>query len=323
MCSRSSRPELDAREVENVVDDGEEVTAGRADRPHKALMALRQLLVGEQVGHAEDTRHRRADLMAHRRQELGLRPRRLLGHGPRLLRFVACRLGGLLGLAQLHLAALARHHVEIDGERSLDELLVAALEGAADIGLRPVADDQGLAARAIVGPEDIGHPQDAGELVGGRLQRGLRRGQKKGRRARNHRRLDRSLAQPDRVAHDEGAAAGRLLDENGGAIAQGVVDDDLEDRAAELVRAEPAVGETVDLADQLRHRPAAPCLAKRLALLLLEAEQPGTEVVAFPPVVGELPLRLARYGSARRSVDTAHPRCSSTVRTPVQSNGRL
>ena len=77
-------PGLDFREVEDVVDQLEQVVTRVTE--HFDVLAL---LGGErrfpqQVGHAEDPVHRRADLVAHRRQEFALRPVGVLGT-PRLL----------------------------------------------------------------------------------------------------------------------------------------------------------------------------------------------------------------------------------------------
>jgi hypothetical protein len=91
---------LDAREVEDVVDDREQVPPRGADRGHVALLLGLERLGREQVGHAEHAGQRRPDLVAHRRQELGLRRPGRLGPLPLPLRLAPGRLGRLPGLAE-------------------------------------------------------------------------------------------------------------------------------------------------------------------------------------------------------------------------------
>src|SRR5262245_52682747 len=56
---------LDLREIENVVDDGDEAAAGLSDDVGVAALARRQVGSGEQLGHDEDAVHGRAYLVAH------------------------------------------------------------------------------------------------------------------------------------------------------------------------------------------------------------------------------------------------------------------
>jgi hypothetical protein len=100
------------------------------------------------------------------------------------------------------------------------------------------------------------------------------------------------FAEPDRMGHGEESATGRILTEERGAIAHRVVDDDLQDGSPELIRGQAGIGEMVCLPDQLRDGSAPAGFTEGLALFFLKADQPGAQVVAFPPVVGELPLKL-------------------------------
>ena len=77
---------LDLREVEDVVDDGQQRVARIADGGGVVALLVVERRVEQQPAHADDRVHRRADLVAHRREEgaLGLVGR--LGRGARLLR---------------------------------------------------------------------------------------------------------------------------------------------------------------------------------------------------------------------------------------------
>ncbi len=86
-------PGLDLREVEDVVDDGEQRVAGIADRRRVVALLVVERRVEQKAAHADHRVHRRADLVAHRREEralrlvggLGLRARFLrLGEEPRV-----------------------------------------------------------------------------------------------------------------------------------------------------------------------------------------------------------------------------------------------
>ena len=75
---------LDLREVEDVVDDDEQVGAGVAEDFGEAPLLGGEVGVEQQVGHAEDAVHGRADFMAHHREELALGGAAGLGGGLRL-----------------------------------------------------------------------------------------------------------------------------------------------------------------------------------------------------------------------------------------------
>ena len=74
---------LDLREVENVVDDGEQRVGRALDRRRETALARIELRIEQQLGHAEHAVHRRADLVRHAREEFALR--------------LAGRLGGAAG----------------------------------------------------------------------------------------------------------------------------------------------------------------------------------------------------------------------------------
>ncbi len=90
-ASMSMRPGLDLREVEDVVDDGQERVARFADRRDIVVLLGIELGVEQQPAHADHRVHRRADLVAHRREERALRLVGRLGRGARLLRLVNSR----------------------------------------------------------------------------------------------------------------------------------------------------------------------------------------------------------------------------------------
>ncbi len=81
---------LDLREVQNVVEQGEQRLAAAADRLQVFALLGGERGAGEDAGHADDRVHRRADLVAHVGQELALEPvgavRLLLGRARLLLR---------------------------------------------------------------------------------------------------------------------------------------------------------------------------------------------------------------------------------------------
>ena len=79
---------FDLREVEDVVDDGQQRIAGFADRGHVVELLGVELGVEQEAAHADHGVHRRADLVAHRGEERALGLVGRFGRG-----------AGLLGLA--------------------------------------------------------------------------------------------------------------------------------------------------------------------------------------------------------------------------------
>ena len=84
---------LDAREIQDVVDDPHQVLTRLLDLGHIVVLAWREARLERQVRHADDGVHGRADLVAHVGQEIGLERGGLLGQ--------------FLGAAQILLDALA------------------------------------------------------------------------------------------------------------------------------------------------------------------------------------------------------------------------
>ena len=70
---------LDLREVENVVDDGQQRVGRALDGRREAALARIELGIEQQLGHAEHAVHRRADLVRHAREEFALGAARGLG----------------------------------------------------------------------------------------------------------------------------------------------------------------------------------------------------------------------------------------------------
>ena len=71
---------LDFRDVEDIVDDAQQVLAGKADLFQVIALARLQVRFQGEIGHADHAIHRRADFMAHIGQELPLRQARFFGH---------------------------------------------------------------------------------------------------------------------------------------------------------------------------------------------------------------------------------------------------
>ncbi|MCY1349030.1 hypothetical protein D9M69_352000 [compost metagenome] len=108
---------LDLGEVEDVVEQTEQVLAGQLDLVQVTALARIEIAVEDQVGHADDGVHRRADLVADVGQEIALQLRRRLGQGP--------------GLFQRRLEFAPRGDVAADAEQP-QRAAVGILEGGAD-----------------------------------------------------------------------------------------------------------------------------------------------------------------------------------------------
>ena len=76
---------LDLGEVQDVVDDREQRVRRALDRVGETALPRVECRIEQQLGHAEDTVHRCADLMTHPRQKLALGATGVLGLSPRLL----------------------------------------------------------------------------------------------------------------------------------------------------------------------------------------------------------------------------------------------
>ena len=119
------------REVEDVLDDGQERIAAGADDVYAVALLGIERGFEEQAGHADDAVHGRADLVAHRGEEFRLGPRGVVGF--------------LLRTAQVILGLHARRDVGEDGDEVLDgaglvvdglqvemEVVTPAVAGVAD-----------------------------------------------------------------------------------------------------------------------------------------------------------------------------------------------
>ena len=141
---------LDLREVQDVVDQGEQRLAGLAHRLRVLALLRRQRRVEQQPRHADHPVHRRPDLVAHRRQELALRPARRLRRIPRLPQLLLRALVRRDVAVRRHEAA-PPHGVVLDlehtavGQRQLDP---AGLE-LARLG-HPLRDLHRRVARAVL-----------------------------------------------------------------------------------------------------------------------------------------------------------------------------
>ena len=65
-------PRFDLREIEDIIDDREQPFGTAPNRVSVVALLLGKRRVQEQLGHADDAVHRRADLVAHDREKLGL-----------------------------------------------------------------------------------------------------------------------------------------------------------------------------------------------------------------------------------------------------------
>ncbi len=63
---------FDLREVENVVDDGEQRVRRALDGGREAALARIEFRIQQQLGHAQHAVHRRADFVRHAREEFAL-----------------------------------------------------------------------------------------------------------------------------------------------------------------------------------------------------------------------------------------------------------
>ncbi|EEF27296.1 conserved hypothetical protein [Ricinus communis] len=141
-------PGLDPREIQHVVDQGQQGAAGPVDQAHVTPGLGGQVVaVGQQAGKAQHAVQRRADLVAHCGQEFGLG--------------LAGRLRAGLGLAG---QALSAH------QQLLEALLVGQCQGGGQACEQQCADQelQGVHALGRLGPrgrlgDDAQHAQRRGD----------------------------------------------------------------------------------------------------------------------------------------------------------------
>ena len=169
-------PRLDFREVEHVVDDREQGVGGALDGGGELPLLGGERRIEQEVGHADDAVHRRADLVAHVREKFALG--------------AVGELGRLLGAPQLLFRALARRDVAEEvrhARRGLGDARRADLhrefpaapalpEGLADFPHRRVgALDQAAVGSLVAGAEAPGE----GEFRERRPQRFLSAGSRR------------------------------------------------------------------------------------------------------------------------------------------------
>ena len=232
---------LDLREIEDVVDDGQQAGARARDDLRLPARPLRQFGRRQKFGHDHDAVHRRADLVAHRRQEGGFR---LVGVVGRLRRLqVVRRPVGDLDLELLAmplepgvaLADLAQHAVEpVDeaadlvapalGQRNRVVMRAAHLrhrarqrpQALADAALEPDRQGDGRQHRQAADDQDREHRRgDQRRQVAGVAEH-PQRADRLAFEDHRHRRLDRAAAQdrrerPDGVGPGDDEIARQLL----------------------------------------------------------------------------------------------------------------
>ena len=140
---------LDLREVEDVVDHGEQRVGGDLDEPEVLGLLVVDLGVEEKLRHADDAVHRGADLVAHVRQEFRLQPRDLDRRVAGLLEFL---------LDDLSLGDVGTHPDEpptpfvdlLDVHLFRDPVLGAILESDAElVAVRRVGGEDGVDRRLL------------------------------------------------------------------------------------------------------------------------------------------------------------------------------
>ena len=138
---------LDLREVENVVDDGQQRLAGRLD--HVQILALlgAEVRAERELGHADDAVQRRANLVAHVGQKLALRA--VGGFGRVLRAFPLHDLGleGLVGAQERTRNHSTYRHVDEHGGH--DEGCRKHREGQPPISSRPHLERRQLLAQIV------------------------------------------------------------------------------------------------------------------------------------------------------------------------------
>ena len=106
---------LDFREVQDVVHDGEQRLRPLSDGPDVFALFDGELRIERELRHADDRRHRRADLVAHVREEIGLGLRRRFRFrlGGAQLAHELRQLVGVLGFGVARLIQFARVGFEL------------------------------------------------------------------------------------------------------------------------------------------------------------------------------------------------------------------
>ena len=132
---------LDLREVENVVDDGEQGFAAGIDRLHVTVLLVGQRGFQQQAGHGDDAVHGGADLVAHVGQELRFGARRSFRRQARGQQLA-------VGLGQLVLQLFGAQH------RSHACPQLSGLKRLGQVIHGPQLEPPQLVGRAVPGGED-------------------------------------------------------------------------------------------------------------------------------------------------------------------------
>ncbi len=175
-------PGLDLRQVEDVVEHGQERLARLADDPQPFTLLGRHLAHGHDLGHGQDSVQRGADLVAHIGQEVRLQHIGRLGRVARLHQLVhglvqgpvvALQLGqqGVEAFGQAaELVVLAMDHPsrEVAGAGHLLHGVRQPVDRTGEPGGQPAAHEQGQAR----GDEEQGaaHGEEAGQKGAGALR---------------------------------------------------------------------------------------------------------------------------------------------------------
>ena len=132
---------LDLREVEDVVDDGEQGFAAGIDRLHVAVLLVGQRGFQQQAGHGDDAVHRRADFVAHVGQEFRFGARGAFGGDARGQQLA-------VGLGQFVLQMFGAQH------RSQTRPQFGGLKGLGQVINRSQLEPPQLVGRAVPGGQD-------------------------------------------------------------------------------------------------------------------------------------------------------------------------
>jgi hypothetical protein len=113
---------LDLREVQDVVDDGQQRVGRALDGGSEAALARIELRIQQQLGHAEHAVHGRADLVRHAREEFALGAARAFRHPAR---FHAVAHGLAQRLVGIRQAARPLRHLSLEVTVLLGQFLLA------------------------------------------------------------------------------------------------------------------------------------------------------------------------------------------------------
>ncbi len=152
---------LDARDVEHVVDQGQQRLGGQLDLVQVAALALGQRRVLQQARQADDGVHGSADLVAHVGHERALGPAGRLG-------FVARQPQVLVQLLQVQFRLLQFRHVRLEHEEAAHPVLRVVIGNEVDPGVADGAGRPGQPALEALRPaaQGVGHMGRAQGIAG-------------------------------------------------------------------------------------------------------------------------------------------------------------